>query len=128
MRSEPPPLLASILWMSLALVGPGCATPGEIFRLEQTPPPAEAHVYVYRTTDSLYQYDWGEIISLDEVRVAILRAPGLPWDEPACQYLLLSVSPGEHHIHFSGAGAARGFNFPENPMDETFTAEPGQVA
>ncbi len=125
MRSEISPLLACILCISFALVGLGCATPGETFRLEQPPPQGQAQIYVYRTTDSLHQYDWGEIISLDDERVATLRAPGLPWDDPGCQYLLLSVAPGEHRLHF--LGNTRGTTFQENPMDETFTAEPGRV-
>ena len=103
-----------------------CATPGEKFQLASLPRQGRAHVYVYRTSDSNTQHDYGEIISLDGEEVGTLRATGMPWGQPGCQYLLLSVAPGYHRIQ--ARSKDHWFTLiPENLMEEAITAEPDRV-
>jgi hypothetical protein len=122
----PNSLIGVVLLVPCLLICLACATPGEKFQLASLPRQGQAHVYVYHTKDP-GSFDIGHraIISLDGEEVGTLRTPFRFRRESGCQYLLLSVSPGDHQIQ---AQSKIYFGLNANkPRKKTFTAEPDRV-
>jgi len=118
----------TVVLVPCLLICLACATSGEKFQLASLPRQGQAHVYVYYAIVGPWIPTW-EIISLDYEEVGTLRAPVVSFfkDTTGCQYLLLSVSPGDHRIQ------ARTNNFfalgliPKNSQEIAVTAEADRV-